>query len=203
MTGIYQGGHSEITLERSRFLGFVYPIFSLDDVRAVKRQINQDYHDASHIPFAYILDSQVHFDDDGEPSGTGGAPLGSLLRQAGLDAAYVAVVRYFGGRKLGTKRLREAFKAAGTQALAATVFGDIVSESEFIIEGPLDEMGVVHRFCNETGARIINIHYNKTINATLLSPDFDRERYRSYLPESWTLGLPTIHRRVVARPSKE
>ncbi|MFA5235860.1 MAG: YigZ family protein [Bacilli bacterium] len=203
MTGIDQGGHSEITCERSRFIGLVFPIMSLEDVRSIKRKLKQDYYDASHIPAAYVIDGQTHLDDDGEPQGTAGAPLGILLRQANLDLAYLAVVRYFGGRKLGTKRLREAFRAAGVQALAAASFGEVVSESEFDIEGPLEEMGIVHRFCMETGARIVNIHYNKTINATLLAPDYDQDRYRSHLPETWTLGLPTVHRRVVAHSSKE
>ncbi len=203
MTGIYQGGQSELTLERSRFLGFVFPIFSHDDIRSINKSMKQDYRDASHIPMAYVLDGQVYFDDDGEPQGTAGAPLAQLLRQAGIESAYLAVVRYFGGRKLGVKRLREAFKAAGAQALAATIFGQVVSETEFPIVGPLEEMGIVHRFCMETGARIVNINYNKTINATLLSPDYDRERFRSYLPENWTLGAPVVHRRVVADASKE
>lgn len=82
--------------------------------------LSKKYYDARHVCYAYVLGDhgdRTRQNDDGEPSGTAGAPLGRQLRSYGLTYTLLIVVRYFGGVKLGTSRLGVAYKAAAIEAL--------------------------------------------------------------------------------------
>ncbi len=49
------------------------------------------------------------YSDDGEPSGTAGVPILSMLKNEGITDLVVVVTRYFGGVKLGTGGLVRAY----------------------------------------------------------------------------------------------
>ena len=55
--------------------------------------------------------------DDGEPSGTAGMPMLKVLEHSGYGNIVVAVVRYFGGTKLGTGGLQRAYSDAVSMVL--------------------------------------------------------------------------------------
>ncbi len=116
-------GTAEHAVQRSTFLATAAPARSDDDARSLVAVWRRRYHDARHVCSAWRLGSgdglreQRH--DDGEPSGTAGEPILQALRGAGVTDAAVAVVRYFGGVKLGTGGLVRAYAAAAEAALAA------------------------------------------------------------------------------------
>ncbi len=77
------------------------------------------YHDATHHVFAARLASgESRSDDDGEPAGTAGRPILSLLEGEDLVNVVLVVTRYFGGTKLGTGGLARAYGDAARAALA-------------------------------------------------------------------------------------
>lgn len=196
MKGVMVGGSSDITIERSRFIGVVYSIEKITDVKKIQATLKKQYHDASHIPYAYIHDEVMNQDDDGEPSGTAGIPLLNLLRQEAANEILLVVIRFFGGKKLGTKRLRQAFIEAGKAALHQTSWGTFSTELFVTLEGPLEENGELHHFIAETGARTKNITYNKTISATLIFTTFDWEIIKWRLTPNWKLREVTTTRRL-------
>ena len=77
------------------------------------------HYDARHCCYAFRLHEGgiARSSDDGEPSGTAGAPILSVLSGAGLENALCAVVRYFGGVLLGTGGLVRAYGRAAGEAL--------------------------------------------------------------------------------------
>ena len=186
MVGIKVSGQSESTCERSRFIGYIYPLNRLEDVKSLRQTLTKQYHGASHFPYAYIFDDQMHYDDDGEPTGTAGAPLLNLLKSAQLNRALLIIVRFFGGKKLGTKRLRDSFTFTGQATIDSCVCGPLVSQTTLTIEGPLEQIGNMHRFVLETCARIENITYNKLITAILIFSEFDINIFNRQLPD-WVI----------------
>jgi putative IMPACT (imprinted ancient) family translation regulator len=88
----------------------------MNHVKALRKK----YYDATHVCFAYRLgaDGEVfRAYDDREPSGTAGLPILGQLRSHELTNVLVAVVRYFGGTKLGTPGLIKAYREAAKSVI--------------------------------------------------------------------------------------
>lgn len=109
-----------IEVRRSRFLADLARASTEDDARAVIDAARRTHHDARHHCSAFILgaDGRVErSNDDGEPSGTAGAPMLDVLRGSGLSDVVVVVTRWFGGTLLGTGGLIRAYGDAVSAAL--------------------------------------------------------------------------------------
>lgn len=112
----------------SRFLAFALPASSVDEARECISMYANEYHDARHVCWAYMIgaDRLTYLSsDNGEPSGTAGKPILGQINSFGLTNVVVIVVRYFGGIKLGTSGLIAAYREAARMALedAGTVEG--------------------------------------------------------------------------------
>lgn len=104
----------------SRFIAFVYPIFSTDDVKKYTDALRQEHHKARHWCYAYRLGTdgnRFRANDDGEPSGSAGRPILGQIDSFGLTDTLIVVVRYFGGTLLGVPGLIHAYKTAARFAL--------------------------------------------------------------------------------------
>ncbi len=106
----------------SRFIALAYPVESEARVKELLAALKKEYHDARHHCFAYRLGAdggQWRASDDGEPSGSAGRQILAQIDSSALSDTLVAVVRYFGGIKLGIPGLIRAYRAAAADALAA------------------------------------------------------------------------------------
>jgi len=113
-------GESEIVISKSRFLGYCMPVSSESEAQARIVEIRKKHWDARHVCYAFcIADGPTRSTDDGEPSGTAGAPILNVLTQNEIRNALCAVVRYFGGVLLGTGGLVRAYGRAASCALSA------------------------------------------------------------------------------------
>lgn len=101
-------------IKRSKFIGIALPIGN--DVRTIIKSVKDKYKDATHVCYAYRLINtetdiiEENFTDDKEPSGTAGLPILSVLKGLNLQNTIVFVIRYFGGIKLGTSGLIDAYR---------------------------------------------------------------------------------------------
>jgi len=103
----------------SKHLGFAIPIQSETEAKEHLQTFREKYDDAHHVCYAFRcgrVDLQRN-SDDGEPSGTAGKPIGGAILSAGITQVLVIVVRYFGGTKLGTGGLIQAYKTAAQEAI--------------------------------------------------------------------------------------
>ena len=115
----------ELEVKRSKFLTYVCPCATTDAANAFIKSLRHDNPQANHVCWAYKVgspDSTLRsMSDDGEPSGTAGMPMLKVLEHSGLGDIAVAVVRYFGGTKLGTGGLQRAYSDAVATALKSLV----------------------------------------------------------------------------------
>ncbi len=105
-------GKSSLETKKSRFYGLAYPASSRDECDSLLVELRKDFADATHIVYAIRLGfdgSYEYFTDSGEPSGTAGAPILRVMKGQNISNAMVAVIRYFGGTKLGTGGLARAY----------------------------------------------------------------------------------------------
>ena len=113
----------EFEIKRSQFISYTDVTPNRAAAEAFLRSIRALHPQARHICWAYIAGSpnstEMSMSDDGEPSGTAGRPMLNVLQHSGLGDITVAVVRYFGGIKLGTGGLQRAYSDAVTGLLSA------------------------------------------------------------------------------------
>lgn len=109
----------EFTEKRSRFIGNICPVETVEEANAFIEKIKKTHYNARHNCFAYILrDGNIkRYSDDGEPQGTAGTPILHLLEKEEITDAVIVVTRYFGGILLGTGGLTRAYGHAAKLAL--------------------------------------------------------------------------------------
>ena len=114
---IANDGIVEEEIKKSRFICHLKRIISEEEGREYIAQIKKEHHKANHSCSAMIVgdDGQIkRSSDDGEPSGTAGVPMLTVLEKQGLTNVVAVVTRYFGGIKLGTGGLRRVETTALT-----------------------------------------------------------------------------------------
>jgi uncharacterized YigZ family protein len=112
----------------SKHIAFLEPVKTEEAIRQLLQAKRKEHHSATHVCYAWRLKNGVFRSaDDGEPSGTAGKPILNQLLHFELQDALLMVVRYFGGTKLGTGGLMDAYKQAAKGAI----------EGATIIELPL------------------------------------------------------------------
>ena len=110
----------EIIINKSRFIAYKFDLVSLDQVKVELEKLKKEHKKANHVCFAFVFRGETvneKCSDDGEPSGTAGYPILNVIKKKNLSNILVAVVRYFGGIKLGAGGLTRAYTKATAQVL--------------------------------------------------------------------------------------
>ncbi|HEY7816622.1 MAG TPA: YigZ family protein [Vicinamibacteria bacterium] len=112
-------------IKRSRFIGIVAPVSSLEDAEREIQSARLEFPEATHHCWAYVLGNPesgaaMRVDDAGEPAGTAGKPILNVLRRRKIGNAIVIVVRFFGGIKLGAGGLVRAYSGTASRVLDET-----------------------------------------------------------------------------------
>lgn len=113
---------AEIEVKRSRFLATLERVEDEAAAREVVARMRKEHWDARHHCSAFVIGPRGEVQrssDDGEPSGTAGAPMLDVLRGAEVSDVVVVVTRWFGGTLLGAGGLVRAYSDATREALAA------------------------------------------------------------------------------------
>ncbi len=119
---VRQAGHNEVTIQKSRFIGYASPCSNEEEAIRFIQEIREQHREARHHCYAYIIGSNsgvMRYSDDGEPGGTAGMPMLDLLKKEQTVNCCVVVVRYFGGILLGTGGLVRAYTQGCKLALEA------------------------------------------------------------------------------------
>ena len=161
----------EIVEKKSKFIANLFYVQSEEEAEEIIKQLKKKYYDARHNCYAYnILTSEgtiARSSDDGEPSGTAGAPMLNLLKKNELVNVLVIVTRYFGGILLGTGGLVRAYSEATTKA---------IEEAEFVFEELGYEVSIttlygdfekLEYYCKQNNLKIVSSEYTDKINCII------------------------------------
>lgn len=96
-------------IKKSKFIGIAIEVSSKEEAEEIISSYKEQYKDATHVCYAYIIGPYEKASDDGEPKGTAGLPMLDLLKKKELTNVLGIVVRYFGGIKLGASGLLHAY----------------------------------------------------------------------------------------------
>ena len=135
---------NELVVKGSRFICALYHIEDIDDVDNHLDYLSKKYKDATHICFAYRLDRNEKFSDDGEPSGTAGFPMMSVLKKNDIGNTLAVVIRYFGGTKLGAGGLIRAYSKAVSETLANAEIKEMILYNYYEIIASYDDLKLLN-----------------------------------------------------------
>ena len=114
----------ETIIEKSKFICYCFVVHSLQEVETCLSKLESEHIGATHICYAYRLLGYEKCSDNGEPQGTAGKPMLDVIKKKDISNVLVAVVRYFGGIKLGAGGLVRAYSnctSSGIEKAGETV----------------------------------------------------------------------------------
>lgn len=163
-----------MTVSRSRFLALIEGIASAEEARAHLKALKAQHADASHVVHAFVLGEgnsrNSGCSDDGEPPGTAGRPVLDVLAGSGGSNAFVAVVRWFGGTKLGTGGLVKAYSEATRAVLAVTAWTTLRDLVSLGLELPYESLRPLKTLLEEAEAQDVVEVFAETVTVTARVP---------------------------------
>ena len=143
----------------SRFIAYLYPIKSDEEIKNIIIEIKSLHPKARHFCWAIRMGpdrSVFRINDDGEPSGTAGRPILNTLLSNDLTNVLALVVRYFGGTLLGVPGLINAYKCATMEAINQSIIIEKTIDLTFRIEFGHPVMNEVMKVIKDENLKLFN-----------------------------------------------
>ena len=164
----------------SKFLAALTPVRSAEAALAAVAEQRARLPKCNHHGYAYRLGEGTDLwraNDDGEPSGTAGKPILGQIDKAGLSDIVVVVSRYYGGTKLGTSGLINAYREAAARAIAEVAVTEHVISRVIRLRFEYPLMSAVMGALSSLGLELADSDFGVTAEVKLLLP-------RSGVPET-------------------
>lgn len=161
---------AKYTEKMSKFLAFAFPVKSAAEARERIAAVANKYHDARHVCWAYMIGpdrTESLSTDNGEPSGTAGKPILGQINSFGVTDIVIAVVRYFGGIKLGTSGLIAAYREAAREALEAAEIVECHVPESISFTFPYMSMNDVMKLVKQPGVTVLEQTFDNTCAMTV------------------------------------
>jgi len=159
---------NELLITKSKFITYLFPVSSLEEIKEKLNEFKEKYKDATHICYSYILDKNTFkYYDDGEPSSTAGAPIYQVLNGNNLVYTMCVVIRYFGGTKLGVGGLVKAYTNSCIEALNKANIVTFENLKCYIIKTSYSNYDKVEYFLKKNDIEIINKDFSEDISITI------------------------------------
>ena len=171
---------AEIIEKKSRFIANLFYVETPQEAEDKIKQVKKKYYDVKHNCFAYITlngnEIQKKCSDDGEPSGTAGAPMLEILEKQSIYNVVVIVTRYFGGILLGTGGLVRAYSDSLKEAIKKSTLVEQEPGYEAEIKLPYADFEKFKYYCNKNNINIINSEYSDFIICKIEVNDAEKNR---------------------------
>ena len=172
---------AEQTIERSRFIAYVKHVEDREEAESFIREIRTLHRDARHNVPAFVLGENGETQwasDDGEPSGTSGAPVLKILTGNGLTDVVIVITRYFGGIKLGTGGLMRAYTGVAREAVDLAGVCEKVEQNRMTLRVTYPQFDRMQRMAASSAFEIVDTYYDERVTVTVC---VDEERTDSFL----------------------
>lgn len=180
---------AETEVRKSRFIARVVPVTDREQALEVVAQARRDHPEARHHCWAYVVGqpgaaTSAAMNDDGEPSGTAGKPILSVIEHKGVGDLVVVVIRYFGGVKLGAGGLVRAYAGAAEAVLSQVP----VQQKEpvctlRVAAGFADEQPLRHEIATR-GGQVEQVSYGEGVSMTFTLAERHLPAFRQFCQAS-------------------
>ena len=176
---------SELIVNKSKFIGYSVIVNSSEDFLGRLREIKTINSSASHAVYGLRIKKNTiepYFSDDGEPSGTGGRPLISILESKKIINCGLVVVRYYGGINLGMGGLARAYSQAGLRAILASKLNNFIELFEYIFIIKYNYLDIISKVILDNNGMIIDRKFDQNITLKVKVSDATREIIKNKFP---------------------
>ena len=181
---------AEIVGKKSRFIANICHVDSIEEAEEKIKTIKKKYYDAKHNCVAYrIVENGKVIEkssDDGEPSGTAGAPMLNILQKNNLCNILVVVTRYFGGILLGTGGLVRAYSDATQKGIENCIKVYKVDGIEIEVKLDYANLEFFKYYCKNNDINIAKVDYGENI---VLKIEMEKNRKNTFLKDIETKTL--------------
>ena len=165
---------AEIVEKKSKFIANVFYIESREEAEDIIKNQKKKYHDARHNCYAYrVLENDNIIEkasDDGEPSGTAGAPMLNILSKMEITNVLVIVTRYFGGILLGTGGLVKAYSNSTKLALEKAEISMLEEGFVYKLELNYSDLENFKYFIKNNEIKILKEEYFENVKLSIFVP---------------------------------
>lgn len=179
MYTIKENNTYELEIKKSKFITKLYKVHDTGEVVSILSSLREEYSDATHHCYAYIINEHKKSSDDGEPGGTAGIPILQVLDKNDLNYVLCVVIRYFGGIKLGAGGLVRAYTKSISELIKETKTVKLIKGYKIEIEIPYEEQKQLDYIIRE-----LKYHksYDSKVTYQVLIPKENVNKLQEYNP---------------------
>ena len=170
-----------IEINKSKFIGILFPVESQEDFKMQLNLINKEWPKATHYCYAYRLNGMEKSNDDGEPSGTAGRPILEFLKNNDLENVALVVVRYFGGIKLGAGGLLRAYIDASKAVFEGSNVFLVEEQNVYSLTVDYSLYDILNNYLLKQDGQILKTEYEMKVSIDYLCSSLDEERINNLL----------------------
>ena len=181
---IKENSYDEFVEKKSTFITHLVRVTSEEEAREFIQKMKKKHYDATHVCSCYVVGDNneiTRANDDGEPSGTAGAPMLDVLVKNEIKNVCATVIRYFGGTKLGTGGLVRAYGGSVINALKNATLVERKDALEIRLELDYSLNGKIEYEIEKTNFIVNNLEYTDKIIYTIYVMEEDYESFQSWI----------------------
>jgi uncharacterized YigZ family protein len=177
---------AEQTIDRSRFICTVQRVSSPQAAQEFLREMNDEFSDATHNCWAYLIGApgstdHIGMSDAGEPHGTAGRPMLTVLQHSGVGDIAAIVTRYYGGTNLGTGGLVKAYGGTVQLALAAMPRVERIDYAEMTVVVGYESISALQQLLPRFESSSLNEDYGERATFRVRVPEARVDELRAAL----------------------
>ena len=181
---IKENSYDEFVEKKSTFITHLVRVTSEEEAREFIQKMKKKHYDATHVCSCYVVGDNneiTRANDDGEPSGTAGAPMLDVLVKNEIKNVCATVIRYFGGTKLGTGGLVRAYGGGVINALKNATLVERKDALEIRLELDYNLNGKIEYEIEKTNFIVNNLEYTDKIIYTIYVMEEDYGSFQSWI----------------------
>lgn len=181
---IKENSYDEFVEKKSTFITHLVRVTSEEEAREFIQKMKKKHYDATHVCSCYVVGDNneiTRANDDGEPSGTAGAPMLDVLVKNEIKNVCATVIRYFGGTKLGTGGLVRAYGGGVINALKNATLVERKDTLEIRLELDYSLNGKIEYEIEKTNFIVNNLEYTDKIIYTIYVMEEDYDSFQSWI----------------------
>ncbi|MEI6311667.1 MAG: YigZ family protein [Bacteroidota bacterium] len=184
--------HIETKEKASKFIAYIFPIQAEEEAKQQLDNLWQLHPKATHVCYAYRLGldkNNYRANDDGEPSGTAGKPILGQIDAHQLTQVLIAVVRYYGGTKLGVSGLIQAYKEAAFEVIQASAIIEKEIVTHYSIITTNEDYNVVISFLKKQKASIMQQKFEENCLIDISISNKQKDAFFNAINELYQVNL--------------
>ena len=181
---IKEDSYDEFVEKKSTFITHLVRVTNEEEAREFIQKMKKKHYDATHVCSCYVVGDNneiTRANDDGEPSGTAGAPMLDVLIKNEIKNVCATVIRYFGGTKLGTGGLVRAYGGGVINALKNATLVERKDALEIRLELDYSLSGKIEYEIEKTNFIVNNLEYTDKIIYTIYVMEEDYDSFQSWI----------------------